>query len=508
MAKSVEVRGWTNVPSLSDVALSITLDPTTPTSGSVIQEGDEVVAVLIANAAASNNFSPPAGWSEVQPTWGLIGTFLTKVYRKKWAAGDSIPTFTMSGTARWLQGTIFWIKDAEGPVIGIPKNRSAAPTENLTTTVPSVDITDVPTLVVALAFERTTAAESTPISVSGATMLYVVDQPNTNSISTIAVATKLQTVAGLSGSVVFTYPNGQATNGWGFQLGFEQSEDVDPEEPPAHPIEAFWANTPFYVAHRCGGAHWPELTMYGLKQCLSWGAKAIELSVWKTSDNIWVCHHDYNTSRMTGVSHNISEVTWATLKDLTITAEATDKPGQARRPIMRMLEAIDAIPSDVIVYIDDKTTMNISALLDILDTYENSTERFVIKQFKGSWAQADVARARGYKTWGIYYDAEIVTEPTRTGSFDSIGLNFNASTEHWNAAKALGKPLAGHIITNATQGSTALWKGATGLMVSSVKTAMPNNPRMVTFAKGIDRLYTTGSTRVKGVLSAAITAIK
>lgn len=485
----VLTRGYVLNNSAGAAANLITLDPTTATSGSSVQPGDQVFAVVVANAASGNTWEPPAGWTDVQPAWALIGTFSVKVYHRTWQPGDTAPSFSLTGTARWLQGCAVWLSGAGAPeVVGTPKGRTDTPAETVTCTAPGVTTASVGH-VLAFAFERTSATETgESITVTGADKLFTLPQSGSNLISTVTVATREVAEAGPVGSVTTSYPNSQATNGWAFQVAVPALVTSDTSDAPfaltlkanaiaastaTEQIDLYWANAPFYAAHRTGGANWPELTLYGLQQCLAWGVKAVELSVWKTADDVWVCHHDHNTARMTGANINIYDATWAELSGLTTTAEFTDDPGQPRRPIMRLDTALDALPPNVIAYIDDKTTMNVGSLLDLLDTYPNARGRFVFKQFMAQWAQADAARARGYRTWGIYYDAEIVTAPTRTGSFDTLGMNFNATQEHWNAALATGKPVMGHIILNPSQKTSAQSKGASGFMVSSVKTVIP-----------------------------------
>lgn len=238
------------------------------------------------------------------------------------------------------------------------------------------------------------------------------------------------------------------------------------------------ADSPFYIAHRCGGANWPEFSQRGIENSITKGYKALEFSVVRCSTGEYVLSHDWTTTRMTGVNNQIPTTPWATLAPLTSTAEFTDNPAQSRTPLLRLNTAL-ALATDRVIFIDHKATSSNEtpnagdlaseeALLDYLDTIPGATDRFVWKVFKSGWASADRARARGYKAWMIFYDAEISTEPTRVDSADFLGQEWNDSVEDWNSALAVGKPIIAHIITNEGQRDAALSKGAAGFMNSNV----------------------------------------
>lgn len=243
-------------------------------------------------------------------------------------------------------------------------------------------------------------------------------------------------------------------------------------------ISNLLADDPFYVAHRCGGANWPEFSQRGIENSIAKGYKALEFSVVRSATGEYVLSHDWNTTRMTGVNYSISSTPWSTLSTLTSTAEFTDNPSQSRTPLLRLTDAL-ALAPDRVILIDHKLTSGSAtpnaadlasetALLDYLETIPGAHDRFVWKVFKDGYPSAERARARGFKTWVIYYDAEITTEPTRLELADLVGVEWNDTQGQFDAAAATGKPILSHIVTNAGQRDAARTKGADGFMNSNV----------------------------------------
>lgn len=243
-------------------------------------------------------------------------------------------------------------------------------------------------------------------------------------------------------------------------------------------VDDLTADVPFYVAHRCGGANWPEFSARGIQNSIAKGYKALEFSAVRCATGEYVLSHDWSTTRMTGVNNSIATTPWATLSALTSTAEFTDNPGQSRTPLLRLTDGL-ALAPDRVVFIDHKATSGAStpnagdlasesALLDFLETLPGAHDRFVWKVFKDGYASAQRARARGFKTWVIYYDAEITTAPTHLEDADLVGVEWNDTQGQWDVGTGTGKPVLAHIITNAGQRDGALAKGADGFMNSNV----------------------------------------
>lgn len=231
---------------------------------------------------------------------------------------------------------------------------------------------------------------------------------------------------------------------------------------------------PFYAAHRGGGRHWPEMTMHAYQSSAAWGAKALEVSVARSSDGVWVCSHDTNLDRMCGTSgYNISAHPWSEISGFTVTAQFTDTPSQPRRPIARLEQVLDAFAGTHVVLIENKSGTNHTALLDLMDTYTDSTDHLVWKCFYTGSVAADTARGRGYKAWGYYYEDSVVAADDTQDSFDILGMDYDADQDAWDEIKAFGKPVMGHVIDAPPQAVTAFAKGADGLMVSCVRDVIP-----------------------------------
>lgn len=249
-------------------------------------------------------------------------------------------------------------------------------------------------------------------------------------------------------------------------------------QPVKYTIADLLADDPFYIAHRCGGANWPEFSPAGVNGSIARGYKALEVSVFRCASGEFVCSYDWTTERMTGVYHEIWQTPWSTLSTLTQTAEYTTDPSQPRQPLMRLNDVLD-LAQDRVIFLDHKPTSRgtgnqwdvaeMNNLLDyLLATIPDATDRIVWSVFKDGYASAEAARSKGFKIWGIYYSSEITTEPTRLEYFDFIGLDYGTTQPYWDVAKATGKPTIAHIITSVAQRDTGLARGADGFMNSNV----------------------------------------
>lgn len=232
-------------------------------------------------------------------------------------------------------------------------------------------------------------------------------------------------------------------------------------------VTRFFQGRPFYISHRLGGNEYPEFTRQGLDASLTSGFKALELSVRRCGSGEYVLMHDWKTTRtVPGSDYAIWNTSWETLKTLQ----------QASGPIMLLDEVLDALPQDVILAIDHKTTSSKEDasegdLQSEIDLYtkldaafgDRPQERVIWKSFiKGGGARR--AKARGYKTMCMFYETELAG--ARFDDWDVLGLEWNASQSAWTMLTATGKPTIAHIITNAGQAAQALAKGAGGLMAS------------------------------------------
>lgn len=230
-------------------------------------------------------------------------------------------------------------------------------------------------------------------------------------------------------------------------------------------VDAWMAESPNYCAHRGGSADWVEMTEYAYDQAAAWSKKlALEVSVWKTSDGVWVASHDQTTARMFTTNTDIPSNTWATISGYTTTTGGY--------PIARLETILDQ-HQDRVIFVDNKQNTNVTAFLDFLDLY-GGKDRIISKGYINSVGTANAANTRGYTTWGYLYDADVaVNLPANQGSWDILGMDYTGTAPNWAAVMAYGKPTLGHIIDTAAAATTAFSRGATGLQVSKVTLVVP-----------------------------------
>lgn len=494
---------------------SITLDPSLPTNGSVPVIGDWMIAAIGVNANnGCGTFTVPDGWISVNHSYTLVGTYNTKLLVRRRQAGDTSYTFTNSGD-RDLNGALFWIRGAARYsqwVIGAPKTRSDAPAETTTITPQSVTVPPA-SLVLSFGFEQTATSElATEITVSGATKWFTAPQTGNGSV-TISVASE-QVASGNSSQAVFTYPNADATNGWGYQIAipaevlndgypvFLQASDGIREARafyisvggPAIPskiahvgtgyatVSDMLAATPFYVAHRGGSRSYPEMSLHAYTQSIINGYKALELSLARTSDGVWFGLHDTTLDRTSGVTGvTASAITWAQVQTYNILGSmAADNPTQPNRPYMRWEEIIAAYYPSHIIFVDPKVALSYrSELLAMMDALPGTPQdHFVAKYYGveggvGNTGWAKDAADHGYERWGYFYQADASNFVTYQGRWTILGMDYTADQATWNAILSYGKPVIGHICPDAAAVTTALTKGADGLMVSGSAAVAP-----------------------------------
>lgn len=243
--------------------------------------------------------------------------------------------------------------------------------------------------------------------------------------------------------------------------------------PEDNPIDTLLTNRPFYVAHRLGGTEYPEHTMQGMNAAIGAGFTAFEFSTYQTRDRVFIGSHDWTTERTTGQYHEIWDTDWPTIQTL----------NQPAGPIIRLEDAVAAMPEDSVLVLDHKATSASStyhegnrrseaALFDLLETlFDNPTERVIWKLF--AYADSDERAAeRGYKTMCMLYPEEVADADL--SRWDILGMAWNAPKETWDTLLATGKPTIAHIIVNSGQAATGLSRGAHGLMSSVPSVVAPN----------------------------------
>lgn len=236
------------------------------------------------------------------------------------------------------------------------------------------------------------------------------------------------------------------------------------------------AASPFYIAHRGGSLNWPELSLYAFTQAAFWGAGAFELSLARTSDGVWFGLHDSTLDRTSGTTgFTASDHTWAEVQAYAITAAETTDPAQSTQPYMRFEELMDTYYASHVIVVDPKGALAyIEELLDMMDALPGTpTDKFVAKYYGLTPTWTTAASARGYKTWGYFYDSNAADLPTYQGYYDILGMEFNASAGTWTTVTSYGKPVIAHTVRSNTDAATAITRGASGMMVAGVEEIIP-----------------------------------
>lgn len=233
-------------------------------------------------------------------------------------------------------------------------------------------------------------------------------------------------------------------------------------------VAGLLATTGFVAAHRGSGDNWPEHTLTAYRNALTTtAAQAVEISVHATSDNVLVCLHDDDTGRVTGVAGAVAQLTYAQLADRPVNARAWLGDATGAEPIPRLADVLAALPSDCLAFVEDKTGVQTSALLDLLDAQPNAKNRFIWKQWAGG-KQVAAAKQRGYTTWG-YFTAEIIDKlDTYAADFDALGITIDADDAAIARFVATGKPVIVWEVHTRSQRARLLGLGVRGLMCSNV----------------------------------------
>jgi len=239
---------------------------------------------------------------------------------------------------------------------------------------------------------------------------------------------------------------------------------VEEEHPPT-PVEVFMADEPVYVAHRGGSVDYVENTMAAFDAAVAYGAKALEASIHRSIDGVWVISHDATTTRMFGDTYNIPDTTWAVLETLRTT--------DGDHPMVRLTDLLDAYGDTHIIFVDNKWgNWFVNEWLDLMDSYAGAS-RYVSKHWWDTVVVADLVRARGYHTWGYYYEENLPDMAETQGAYDYLGMEYLATQGAWDDTLAYGKPVLGHVILNAANATEAFSKGANGIMTGKVIGVIP-----------------------------------
>lgn len=460
------------------------------------ENGDWVVAIWTNPESMNVNVRVPVvppGWTVIAP-FVSIGTMCYGIYARKYTGNISELTWSLGAGNTPSYASWFW-GDGDADVskwaIGSIGARNVNGT-SLTNVAPSVTPSFKGTAF-AISVERTIAAETTEqVLFSSFTKLYF--EPHKGTTSTIAVGSK-NVVAGSSvGNEVITYPNTHASNGVavmfvvpdagappvglpvraitenGITSGrlqvVENGVLITPKSmrkiAPGYGNIAAMFNETFKIAHRGGSVDFPEMSMFAYTQSVLLGYNALEISLARSSDGVIYGLHDETLLRTSGVDIRPETLTWAETQQYTTFG----------KPFMTFLELLNAYPNHVL-FVDPKhiTRIYFQDVLDMMDSY-GGPSRYVAKYFGVNRAWSNDAKARGYMTWGYFYEHNSADFGNYEAQWDILGMDYNAPQATWDALKTYNKPIIGHICPNKTAMTTALSKGAVGLMISGAKAGM------------------------------------
>lgn len=188
-------------------------------------------------------------------------------------------------------------------------------------------------------------------------------------------------------------------------------------------IDQLLALDPFYVAHRGGGAAFPEHTIAAWDSAVAAGALAIEVSCHVSADGVLFCMHDTTLDRMTNGTWTGSHSTWtwAQLQQKAkIVSTALLGPGWADQTIPTVREVLDRYMGRVVLFLEAKSSGAVVPLQTMLGHYAGANRSVVWKNYYTS-NSLPWAKTNGYKVWA-YMDAT-----TTSAQLDAV----QANVDYW-----------------------------------------------------------------------------
>lgn len=239
------------------------------------------------------------------------------------------------------------------------------------------------------------------------------------------------------------------------------------------------------VAHRGGSADYAEHSAQAYQRAYAAGYRVMEVAVAVSAQpdgtprgGTLFLLHDSTLDRTSGTSGMNAQATpWATIQGLQITPPAGARPDATAQPYLTFDQYLEQFGADVITVLDMKYLWpaDRARVHDAIQA-RGLGHRVIGKTVYGGPSMYDSALAvrnefhdRGMPTWGAFYAANEADFAELSALHDLVGMEYTASAGVWSAliAAAPGKHVLGHICATAAHVSTAVSKGATGVMVSS-----------------------------------------
>ena len=426
--------------------------------------------VTLMSASSTATFTAPAGW-DVLKAVETTGTRRNQTWGRVKQLGDgNTATFTTSVVNAMTFGIVWGTGDYANRVVGASRARGTVGTSPRTQNIAPSLTAAAGSVVLAITQEATSAQvatdEITGTSPAGWTRARWIEQI-TNYLETIGIYQKPMPTAGASGDLTVTYSSAQDSNGWAVQIAI-------PGIAPASPLPGFSSVTQMLAtpgatwAHRGGSANWPEMSEYAYDQAVLAGYGALEFSAQRTNDGggtgTWIGSHDptpNRTSQTTGAPA-YSAMSYTTLL---ATYQNSLNAAGTPRPYYRLVDFLDKYTPTHVVIVDPKDELaRITEFLNLLDAHGGNT-KIVVKFYgagTGAAALADAATAKGYQTWGYFYEADIASGELAAwqSHWSLLGMEYGASQGAWDTILAYGKPVVGHIAGSQASFDTAISKGA------------------------------------------------
>lgn len=238
--------------------------------------------------------------------------------------------------------------------------------------------------------------------------------------------------------------------------------------PSGYPsIDAMVAQKGFLVAHRGGSASWPEMSMRAYTSSVAHGAGALEVSVGRTSDGVWVLAHDQNLQRVdpSAPATPIAQMTWSEVQRYRTAGER----------ILRIEEYLEAYGRSHVTVLDPKYSAQ--QWTDLAAKLPADAKSRVIWKSAGdaTWLAAQW-KAAGWRCWGYAY-AQHASDGSLSKwapSWDYLGFPWDAPAMAWKVATSFGKPVWAHICPTKAAYDQGLQNGAAGCMVSGIMQVLPS----------------------------------
>lgn len=484
--------------------------------------GDKLLLAMIDTLATTGTtITPPGGWATISAiAHKPMGSRNAEIYTYTYTQADSDAntlswTIVQSANSAATYAVINLKEglDLSNMVVGAYSVAAASVTTQTTTGI----TTSLPagTLVISAQFEATAATE-TDAQVTLTTSGWTRNAWAGGQTNTILLASKTMSSAGTPGDLVSQWPNATQNRG-SIMLAFPPSVAAvvhlagrisDSAQKAVAGIWQYYDGTSLkefssmqlvrvgrkvselhanghipVIAHRGGSVDYAEHSLRGYTQCAIEGVDALEFSIAITSDKKRFGLHDSTINRTTPsapASYDPKDHTWAEVQ--AYLCSVGDGAGFGPQPYMLLDDLVAAYGKTHTLVLDPKVigSTNLPDFYAYVKTIPDYQERVVLKYFHTGTGIADAARAMGVKSWGYAYAGDIDgtsggTQLSATAAkWDYIGQDYGASQDIWNQTLAIAgsKPVWAHICPSTTAASTGLSKGATGLMVSGVRSVM------------------------------------